>query len=169
MKTFNTEGACIPSLHYMVNIDQTLLQIRSLIGKGKYFTINRARQFGKTTTLAQVRTRYNKEYVILSLDFQGIGNAGFSSEEAFAQEFCRLIRREKLSGVVIPNEIDAAFAEYQSGEPQKVRLGEQQILEYMNHFDLTTGYMLSFNFNQHKEQGVKRVMIGNRVLFEGML
>ena len=47
--------------------------------------------------------------------------------------------------------------------------GEQQILEYMNHFDLTTGYMLSFNFNQHKEQGVKRVMIGNRVLFEGML
>lgn len=25
--------------------------------------------------------------------------------------------------------------------------GEQQILEYMNHFDLTTGYMLSFNFN----------------------
>jgi hypothetical protein len=29
--------------------------------------------------------------------------------------------------------------------------GEQQILEYMNHFDLTTGYMLSFNFNQHKE------------------
>ena len=116
MKTFNTEGACIPSLHYMVNIDQTLLQIRSLIGKGKYFTINRARQFGKTTTLAQIRTRYNKEYVILSLDFQGIGNAGFSSEEAFAQEFCRLIRREKLSGVVIPNEIDAAFAEYQSGE-----------------------------------------------------
>ena len=84
LKNFNTEGACIPSLHYMVNIDQTLLQIRSLIGKGKYFTINRARQFGKTTTLAQIRTRYNKEYVILSLDFQGIGNAGFSSEEAFA-------------------------------------------------------------------------------------
>ena len=124
MKTFNTEGACIPSLHYMVNIDQTLLQIRSLIGKGKYFTINRARQFGKTTTLAQIRTRYNKEYVILSLDFQGIGNAGFSSEEAFVQEFCRLIRREKLSGVMIPNEIDVAFAQYQSGESQKVRLGE---------------------------------------------
>jgi hypothetical protein len=47
--------------------------------------------------------------------------------------------------------------------------GEQQILEYMNHFDLTTGYMLSFNFNHHKEQGVKRVMIEDRVLFEGML
>ena len=47
--------------------------------------------------------------------------------------------------------------------------GEQQILEYMNHFDLMTGYMLSFNFNQHKEQGVKRVMIEDRVLFEGML
>ena len=27
--------------------------------------------------------------------------------------------------------------------------------------------MLSFNFNQKKEQGVKRIQIGDKVLFEG--
>ena len=29
--------------------------------------------------------------------------------------------------------------------------------------------MLSFNFNKEKEQGVKRVQIGDKVLFEGTL
>ena len=34
---------------------------------------------------------------------------------------------------------------------------------------LTTGYMLSFNFNQKKEQGVHPVHIGDRLLYEGTL
>ena len=44
--------------------------------------------------------------------------------------------------------------------------GEKQILEYLDYFGLTTGYMLSFNFNKNKEPGVKRVNIGDKVLFE---
>jgi hypothetical protein len=47
--------------------------------------------------------------------------------------------------------------------------GEKQISEYLDYFQLTTGYMLSFNFNKKKEQGVKRVEIGDKVLFEGTL
>ena len=45
--------------------------------------------------------------------------------------------------------------------------GEQQILDYLNYFGLDTGYMLSFNFNQKKETGVKRISIGEKVLYEG--
>ena len=45
--------------------------------------------------------------------------------------------------------------------------GEKQISEYLDYFGLTTGYMLSFNFNKNKETGVKRVQVGNKVLFEG--
>jgi hypothetical protein len=45
--------------------------------------------------------------------------------------------------------------------------GEQQIIDYLNYFGLTTGYMLSFNFNKNKETGVKRLQIGDKVLFEG--
>ena len=45
--------------------------------------------------------------------------------------------------------------------------GEKQISEYLDYWNLDTGYMLSFNFNKKKEQGVKRVQIGEKVLFEG--
>ena len=45
--------------------------------------------------------------------------------------------------------------------------GEKQISEYLDYFRLDTGYMLSFNFNQKKNQGVKRVQVGDKVLFEG--
>ena len=45
--------------------------------------------------------------------------------------------------------------------------GEKQISEYLDYWNLNTGYMLSFNFNQKKKQGVERVQIGDKVLFEG--
>jgi hypothetical protein len=44
--------------------------------------------------------------------------------------------------------------------------GERQISEYLDYFNLTTGYMLSFNFNKKKETGLKRVEVGDKVLFE---
>ena len=40
-------------------------------------------------------------------------------------------------------------------------------MEYLDYWNLNTGYMLSFNFNQKKEQGVKRVEIGDKILYEG--
>ena len=51
VKEFNTTGSCNPQRHYMVNIDDKLAKIEKLVDEGKYFTINRARQFGKTTTM----------------------------------------------------------------------------------------------------------------------
>ena len=45
--------------------------------------------------------------------------------------------------------------------------GEKQIIEYLNYWNLQTGYMLSFNFNRSKEQGVKRIQVGDKTLYEG--
>jgi hypothetical protein len=45
--------------------------------------------------------------------------------------------------------------------------GERQIAEYLDRWGLTTGYMLSFNFNQRKKPGVARVQFGDKVLYEG--
>ena len=53
--------------------------------------------------------------------------------------------------------------------PRYNQEGEQQICEYLDYFNLDTGYMLSFNFNKNKETGVKRLNVGDKVLFEGML
>jgi hypothetical protein len=44
--------------------------------------------------------------------------------------------------------------------------GEQQIIDYLNYFGLSTGYMVSFSFNQKKEPGLKRLALGDKVLFE---
>ena len=50
MKEFNDTGTCIPEMHYMVEITKKLNKIIDLVQKGKYFVINRPRQYGKTTT-----------------------------------------------------------------------------------------------------------------------
>ncbi len=45
--------------------------------------------------------------------------------------------------------------------------GEKQISEYLNYWNLNTGYMLSFNFNKNKKHGVHQVQVGNKLLYEG--
>ena len=44
--------------------------------------------------------------------------------------------------------------------------GEKQVCEYLDRFDLQTGYMLSFNFNEKKEQGIKEYTINGKKLIE---
>lgn len=44
--------------------------------------------------------------------------------------------------------------------------GEKQLSYYLDYFHLKKGYMLSYNFNQKKETGVKEIVFGDRVLVE---
>ena len=50
-KFFNIVGSCSPEEHYMVNLQSRLVKIKEFVDRGQYFTINRGRQYGKTTTL----------------------------------------------------------------------------------------------------------------------
>ena len=54
-KVFNVSADCKPNLHYMVDISELLHKIKKFIERGEYFTINRARQYGKTTTLRALK------------------------------------------------------------------------------------------------------------------
>ncbi len=45
--------------------------------------------------------------------------------------------------------------------------GEKQLTGYLDYWNLNTGYLLSFNFNKEKESGVRRIQIGDKVLYEG--
>ena len=47
--------------------------------------------------------------------------------------------------------------------------GEKQIIGYLDYYGLTTGYMLSFNFNKTKKPGVEEIRIGDKVLYEGIV
>ena len=47
--------------------------------------------------------------------------------------------------------------------------GEQQLMDYLEYYHKDKGYMLSFNFNQRKEIGVKEIRIGNRTIVEAVV
>ena len=90
-KRFNTTGVCIPDQHYMVNIEEKLKQIKLLIDDRHYFTINRGRQYGKTTTLTALESYLADEYTVISISFEGFGTTGFADEETFCQKFLNSI------------------------------------------------------------------------------
>ena len=113
MKKFNTLATCNPEKHYMVDISERIIKIKALVDDGKYFTINKARQYGKTTTLKALADVLNDECIVLSISLEGIGKAGLENENAFVKEFCRLLRRvtakDKRVSDEIKQEIGALF------------------------------------------------------------
>ncbi len=92
-RTFNVTGFCNPKLHYMVDITGRLKKIKALIDNGDYFTINRARQYGKTTTIKALVEYLKNDYIVVPLDFQRLGNADFLSEVSFSKAFVRYLLR----------------------------------------------------------------------------
>ena len=87
MRIFNVTGLCVPNKHYMVDISDKLARIMEMIDKGDYFTINRARQYGKSTTLLMLTRALPSEYTCISLSFEGVGDTMFASSASFCQRF----------------------------------------------------------------------------------
>ena len=78
-KVFNITGPCIPAIHYMADTSAKVdAIIRDYIEKNEYFTINRARQYGKTTTLELLYQRLKGRYVVMDMSFEGLGSAVFA-------------------------------------------------------------------------------------------
>lgn len=47
--------------------------------------------------------------------------------------------------------------------------GEKQLAEYLAYYHLKKGYMLSFNFNQKKETGVKEIRFEDKIIVEAVV
>lgn len=47
--------------------------------------------------------------------------------------------------------------------------GERQLAGYLDYYRQKKGYMLSFNFNQKKETGIKEIRIGDKVIVEAVV
>ena len=71
-KCFNTTGLCRPEMHYMVNIHGCLERMGIMVDNGVYFTVSRARQYGKTTALRLLKKRLSDNYVVLCLFWKGL-------------------------------------------------------------------------------------------------
>lgn len=84
-KRFCVTGTCIPEKNYMVDISGRIDRIvKEYIENGQYFTINRARQYGKTTTLYLLERRLKEDYLVLSLSFEA-ADEYFQSLESLAE------------------------------------------------------------------------------------
>lgn len=105
---FNVTGACKPERHYMVDIQKRLGEIKQLVDFGAYFTINRGRQYGKTTTLRALAEYLKKDYVVISLDFQMMSSADFENERTFANSFADIfistVERDEAAKDVLTSE-----------------------------------------------------------------
>jgi len=73
----------------MADVSGKFLAVLRLVEKGKYFTINRPRQYGKTTMLFQIFDvlQHDGNYLPLSISFEGVGDLVFQDEVCFAKRF----------------------------------------------------------------------------------
>ena len=121
-KIFNVNGDCKPNLHYMVNISERLRQIKNMVDEGQYFTINHARQYGKTTTLRALEEFLQKEYTVVSLDFQRMSYADFENENSFVMAFSGEILDCMRFPEEIPDTIKTTLQGFADGDERQVTL-----------------------------------------------
>ena len=93
MRKFNVAGNCVPNLHYMVDISEKIDKIFLMVEDSSYFTINRGRQYGKTTTIGRLEKRLEVagNYICASISFQFSNDEMFSNETGFCQGLLELI------------------------------------------------------------------------------
>ena len=65
-----------------------------MVDAGKYFVINRGRQYGKTTILKALEQYLSEQYIVVRMDFQFLDASDFENAKIFVKAFCReLLRR----------------------------------------------------------------------------
>lgn len=123
-KIFNINGACKPARHYMVDLTSRLKEIRVMIDAGEYFTINKARQYGKTTILRALSDFLKQDYVAVSLDFQNMSFSDYENEAAFVNGLAREINKKFRRMEGISDEIKTEMTRFSDTVNQNVRLAE---------------------------------------------
>ncbi len=101
-KEFNDTGLCNPSRHYMADTSRKIERIIHLVEHGRYFTVNRPRQFGKTTTLSLLTRQLNArdDYLAVNISFEDIDTETYQHQPRFLYEFVMmLVERFELLGI----------------------------------------------------------------------
>lgn len=131
-KIFNTTGLCVPDKHYMADISEKLCVVREMIDRGDYFSINCGRQYGKTTLLYALASKLNRDYIVLSLDFQELGHASFETENVFCLAFAEMFLAEfQMSGGTFENDQKALGRLAAAVEENDGTLRLQKLFRYL--------------------------------------
>jgi transposase len=94
-KEFNITGLCHAHEHYMADVSDKLAKVHTLVDAGKYFIINRPRQYGKTTTLYTITRMLEEtgEYLVFNISFEGVDDGTFQDPKLFCPRFLTLLAK----------------------------------------------------------------------------
>lgn len=123
-KIFNVNGVCTPAKHYMVDLQTRLEEIKMMVDAGSYFTIHKARQYGKTTILRALADYLRQEYTVVSLDFQRMSSMDFAGEPAFVRGLAREIGRVVRDIEEVPGDFKAKLGEIAGSKDRDTRMAE---------------------------------------------
>ena len=117
----------------MVNIDDKLKKIKAYVDAGYYFVINRARQYGKTTTLGALAEYLKRDYAIISLDFQMMSENDFKDETTFAKAFAEMFLAEISGKKCTQRKLSAdALKRLETAEQSGEITGLRKLFIYLN-------------------------------------
>lgn len=100
----------------MVDISNKVNKVVKMIEQGKYFTINRARQYGKTTMLNTIYESLKNQYYVLDISFEN-SKSLFDSDEIFCKGFCKRISKSLKFLKAPQNLIDILSNRFNEGNP----------------------------------------------------
>lgn len=86
--------------------------------------MNKARQYGKTTTLRALAKYLQNDYTVTSLDFQQMSTSDFESESAFVHGLAREIARRFRRMDDIPDDTRHRLLELSSRNPRRARMAD---------------------------------------------
>ncbi|MDR2578419.1 MAG: hypothetical protein LBC70_06385, partial [Chitinispirillales bacterium] len=85
MRRFTVTGLCVPNRNYMADTGEKIARIMQFVERGDYFSINRGRQYGKTTTFFLLEKGLPEEYTVISISFEAVSDSMFETEAGFCQ------------------------------------------------------------------------------------
>ena len=75
----------------MADTSEKINQIIELVEKEFYFTINRPRQYGKSTSLTLLQRRLEEDYLVFRFSLERVGKESYESVEKFSHALYRLL------------------------------------------------------------------------------
>lgn len=135
-----------------------LAQIRELfVDRGKYFVINRGRQYGKTTTLMALEEYLRDCYTVIAMDFQMLSTANFADEPAFVIAFIEYMEDLFFMDDELANAVDAFV------------LADLTALKNMERVTLDKMFRCLSRICKKKEIGVRTIKLGDKTIVEAFV
>ncbi|MCK4762286.1 MAG: AAA family ATPase [Candidatus Aminicenantes bacterium] len=154
-KRFNITGTCIPHKHYMADTSEKIKKIIAMVEAGEYFTINKPRQYGKTTTiyLLDRELKKRKDYLVLKLSFEGIDTTNYEKHQLFIRTILNIFERrldlmdeKELTAQIAANKNITDFSELNAFLTKFIQEANRKVILIVDEVDKSANNQLFLDF-----------------------